>query len=345
MSRFLLRGLLFTFGASLLMLMGLVTTVRGELAEPYYLEFSNSGRGSTNCRLLYYRQPLECDYLDFDRATVLSPDGHWRAYVGPEASGDLAVFRVRVNGGTPHKTTALDFFDPYQTYDDLVWSPDGRWLAIPVARSTGGFNIVRINVATGIVEQLTTQSGDEWYPAWSPDGGQIAFNARDTLGGSGLFIMDADGSNIHEPLPGLTQSFYPQWSPDGEWLLFQTNCSEDVLRSLGERPCAAGHFDLYRLRLSDGHIEPLLTLPGDEYDPVWSPDGEWVAFTSRIDIDSQRTIFRIRPDGSDLQPVINDPTRSYFSPSWVRTPDNKWHPVILLTISLVMIGIVWRTKP
>jgi TolB protein len=54
---------------------------------------------------------------------------------------------------------------------------------------------------------------------------------------------------------------------------------------------------------SDEH--PLLASPGVDYDPVWSPDGAWVVFTSERE--GSADLYRVRPDGSGLDRLTDSP--------------------------------------
>jgi Tol biopolymer transport system component len=332
--------LLLTFGASLLIFSAVMTLARGSI-EPYYLEFNTPGTvngGLDACRLLYFDRPQECGYLVRGGTLSLSPDGRWRAYI----DGYNVINRVATGGSEPEQIMASSEF---AVAGVPVWSSDGRWLAFAAfARGESDLDIVRVEVATGEITPLTDTPGDEWYPSWSADGQRIAFNARDPLGTTRLLTMRADGGDIQEPLPGLPQSFRPIWSADGATILFQSNCGVDVLLSLGEAPCAATHFDLYLLHLHEGRIEVLARLPGDDYDPAWSPNGEWIAFASRIDPASHATVFRVRPDGSDMQQITNDPNTDYFAPSWAKTPDFVWRPILLGMLGLVCVIVGARRR-
>ncbi|PSS05204.1 tricorn protease N-terminal domain-containing protein [Coniella lustricola] len=45
-----------------------------------------------------------------------------------------------------------------------------------------------------------------------------------------------------------------------------------------------------------------------EYHAQWSPDNQWVVFTSERNGDGNSDLWRVRPDGSDLQPIATTPS-------------------------------------
>jgi Tol biopolymer transport system component len=67
---------------------------------------------------------------------------------------------------------------------------------------------------------------------------------------------------------------------------------------------------------ADGSGEHSLTQPGTlDYNPVWSPKGDWIAFTSERA--SSADIYRIHPEGSSLERLTDDPAfddQAAFSP-------------------------------
>src|SRR5215471_10021529 len=67
---------------------------------------------------------------------------------------------------------------------------------------------------------------------------------------------------------------------------------------------------------SDGSDEhPLLSSADTDYDPVWAPDGSSIVFTSERDGSAE--LYRVRPDGSGLERLTNDPAyddQAAFSP-------------------------------
>jgi Tol biopolymer transport system component len=68
----------------------------------------------------------------------------------------------------------------------------------------------------------------------------------------------------------------------------------------------AGQIGLF-IAAADGSDErPLLTDGDMDYDPVWSPDGASIVFTS--DRQGSADLFRVKPDGSGLERLTDDPS-------------------------------------
>ena len=59
---------------------------------------------------------------------------------------------------------------------------------------------------------------------------------------------------------------------------------------------------------ADGAGErPLFGASGFDYNASFSPDGQWIVFTSERAGSGQADIYRVRPDGSGLERLTNDP--------------------------------------
>ncbi len=70
---------------------------------------------------------------------------------------------------------------------------------------------------------------------------------------------------------------------------------------------------------ADGKNErALLPTPGLEYSPSYSADGQWVVFTGERG--GQSDIYRIHPDGTALEPLVDDPA---FDDQGTLSPDGK----------------------
>lgn len=70
---------------------------------------------------------------------------------------------------------------------------------------------------------------------------------------------------------------------------------------------APGTSELYIADVDGSNEQPLLADPVFEYHASWSPDGEWVLFTTERNGDGNADIYRVRPNGSDLEPLVTTP--------------------------------------
>lgn len=217
-----------------------------------------------------------------------------------------------------------------------AWSPDGSriayatdWLGGPSIRS-----IQPDGQGDRMVLSSTTQAGHS-EPAWSPDGSRIAFvSTAGTLGETDLFTMRADGTDVRKLLtrPGIDLS--PSWSPDGQTIVFAgtgPRQGTDVSYWWPDQ-------NIYVVPSAGG--EPTkLTAGGTDDDPVWSPEGDMIAFESRRNPppgDSSTDVYVMDADGSsetrittigcsqcgvDWQPLPTDEPRPAWSFPELPKPD------------------------
>lgn len=57
-----------------------------------------------------------------------------------------------------------------------------------------------------------------------------------------------------------------------------------------------------------------------DWNPVWSPDGDWLAFESFRG--GSRGIYKVTPRRTQVTPVAADAGGDHFSPTW--SPDGEW---------------------
>jgi TolB protein len=173
-----------------------------------------------------------------------------------------------------------------------------------VSKRHGSAEIYTMSSTGNNLRRLTNNSWPDYDPAWSAGGEKIVFwrqvrskNIRDY----DLYTMNADGSNKRlitdeRSIAGprkFDQS--PAFSPNGRRIVFRRGVH------------------IYVINTNGSGLSKLPTVFDLEYDPVWSPDGTKIAFTSQTG-----DVVVMDSDGSN--PVqITEANDECFDPDW--SPD------------------------
>lgn len=234
----------------------------------------------------------------FEGDAAWSPDGLYVAFnsYGYEESGDVMLIgHLRDQSVRRLNTTSALALD-----GPPDWAPDGSRLvfaASPDLHDDSQRAIYAINRDGSRLRVLTDQAREGFVlsaPVWSPDGTQILFiegQYNPPYGGgepTRVMIMDADGSHVRELFEIESYLSRIAWSPDGTRLAF--------LADFNSFQGADGTPSLYIANLDGSDLH---TIPAHEPSspPVWSPDGDYIAYTGYISME-RRGIFITNRDGT-----------------------------------------------
>lgn len=246
-----------------------------------------------------------------------------------ETDDGIQIFTVRSNGKQLHQITHVDGDAAHPD-----WSPDGRRIAFDVNECSvsvmdadgsnasviasdpdlcqtdpsftpDGSRLVyeRYDPALdldqlwsmkpdGSDKRLVTSSGGADANV-SPDGGKISFKGHPY---GALVVENINGGGLVQVSPSVSVTYKHDWAPDGQHLVVSDNSDpgpEDSVNIVTVRP--------------DGTEWDYLThYPAGFRANVggYSPDGQWIVFRLQGP-GLVPTMYRIRPDGSDLHALFS----------------------------------------
>ncbi|HNR05951.1 MAG TPA: S9 family peptidase [Saprospiraceae bacterium] len=182
-----------------------------------------------------------------------------------------------------------------------AWSPDGQWISF-VSNRDGKNNLYLLPVAGGEAEKITDVKSGIGNYKWSPDGRSLACVIADPVTGEDekntkgkedwyymdekikqnrLYVLkldqkDSAGARVMKKLTeqDLNVNAF-DWSPDGKQIIFSHGKSPEVNDNV--------YSDISLINLEDGKIKSIANSGAGESNPLFSPDGKYLAYASTTD--------------------------------------------------------------
>jgi Tol biopolymer transport system component/serine/threonine protein kinase len=225
----------------------------------------------------------EFDFTRFtDRPGVelfpsFEPRGAEVAYAS-RADGDWDIYVQRVGGENARNLTGDSAEDDTQP----AYSPDGARIAFRSERQGGGIFVMG---ATGESARRLTDFG--FHPSWSPDGARVAVGDQNIADPSErrletgvIWVIDvATGARRQLTAEAAGDAAQPAWSPTGARIAYW-----------GKH--RGGQRDLWTIPAAGGAPTPVTQDAALDWNPVWSPDGQFIYFAS--DRGGSMNLWRVR---------------------------------------------------
>ncbi|XP_010521281.1 PREDICTED: uncharacterized protein LOC104800217 isoform X2 [Tarenaya hassleriana] len=251
-------------------------------------------------------------HVNMPGVTVVKPDGSDRRKVFPGMAFSTA-------------------WDPVQP--GIVYTSAGPTFA----KERTEVDVIAINVdaddPSTSIRKLTTNGQNNAFPWPSPDGKRIVFRSGRS-GHKNLYIMDTEkgeSGGLFRLTDGPWTDTMCNWSPDGELIAFASD---------RENP-GSGSFELFLIHPNGTGMRKLIQSGsgGRTNHPIFSPDGQTIAFTSDYGAISAEPIsnphhyqpygeiFTVKLDGSDLRRLTHNSFEDgtpAWAPKFISPRDVAW---------------------
>jgi serine/threonine-protein kinase len=261
------------------------------------------GRYVPSGHLLYLNEgtlfaaPFDLDRLRVTGVPVAVVDEVAHAVINGTAqfsvsdTGLLAYRRARSSRRLLQWMDLAGQFQPLRSvaadYQELRFSEDATRIALVVGEGAQS-DVWVYDIARDTMSRLTFHPDNDWSPIWSPDGSHIAYASwRADTGTFNLFLHRTDGAGEPVRLTTSRNRQLPiEWHPGGRYLLFaeeRPGTGQDLML-LPLEPAAGGW--------TAGTPQVLISTAANELAGEFSPDGQWLAYTSD---ESERSEVYVQP--------------------------------------------------
>jgi TolB protein len=196
-----------------------------------------------------------------------------------DESENVDLYRMDTTSGEVIRLTSNPAIDTAPAL-----SPDGKTVAF-TRNLYGQDEIFLVNMEAGAETRLTSNTDIDASPDWAPDGSELTF-ARNVDGNVDVYVADIDGSNLERVTTDPGAEDDPAWSPDGSKIAYVHRPDSGVESSSS----------IEVLTLQDGSTTNFPAANGVRY-LAWSPDSEWILFTTSREQDGSSEIRAVALDG------------------------------------------------
>jgi TolB protein len=163
---------------------------------------------------------------------------------------------------------------------------------------------------------LTDGQSNYGFPSWSGDGRYIVYRDA-TRQRSAILVLDVESGKSRTVLEGPAHYNFTTWSPTDDRIAFTADVDDR-------------DSDIYTVRADGSNLRRLTRSPGNDAHQAWSPDGQWISFTTARQGFKDESVLHpgnpqsygeiavMRADGSDVRVLTDNPFED-GSPAWKPT--------------------------
>ncbi len=235
-----------------------------------------------------------------------SPDSKRIAFLAMSESR-YGIWVVSIDGGVPRFVATVKDTNFFITYagEPFAWSPDSKSIAY---------------ISASVEPAFDPHYGDRQSDPLVID--RIQYKSRTSFSDNlrtHVWITDVDNPEPRQLTTGLAYDHALSFSPRGDEIAFVSNHELD--------PDAINNSDIFAVDLR-GQVRQITNTRGCEYEPAWSPNGNWIAYiatkreVTTIDSVAEDThVWVIDAGGGNRQELSGALDRRARAPRWSR--DNR----------------------
>jgi dipeptidyl aminopeptidase/acylaminoacyl peptidase len=233
-----------------------------------------------------------------------SPDSSKLAFLG-EQNGQRGLWVVSLENREPRFIVEVQSTNFFITYagESIAWAPDSRSIAYISATEESAETPDTAHDDPRVIDRIQYKS-------------RTSFSDRRR---THVWLTAIERPDPRQLTSGFSYDHAISFSPNGDEIAFVSNHEPD--------PDANNNSDIFAVDLH-GEVRQLTTTRGCEYEPAWSPDGKWLAYTATkrdvTTIDSvaeDAHVWIVSASGSSSRELTGDQDRRARSPNW--TPDGN----------------------
>ncbi len=316
---------------SLIFVGGCAASTSTENGRIAYLNWDENGRIQLYTTSLSQNEPEQLTNTDGDvHSYAIAPDGTQLVYAVRYENGRSELWQInltnRLFSTSPQKLLTCE-----NALCSLpVWAPDSRRLIYEKRRmlddgELGLPTLWWLDVKTGeTITVLEDASSPNQAAALSPDGKWLSYASPSD---EGVMVYGLENGRFFHIYSQL--NIPAAWNIDSNQLIVADYNTTLLHGNEGTDHLAHSHDAIQSIHLfitdinSEERHQLTEGISVDDSTPVWSPDGQWIAFGRKLMFtNTGRQLWLVRADGSEETPLTDVLTLHHGVPSW--SPDAKF---------------------